>query len=111
VGADIRRPPRSAERDEPDAATALWLDGNPADGLSAGGCQVASETISVDVVSAAHEYRAGGSDTPSARWPQVDVRGLEFTAPGPGDHAYRIGAFRWALAEGIWGLIRVRDTA
>lgn len=41
--------------------------------------------------------------------PVGSVRTLEFTAPGPGDYAYRTGAIRWALSEGVWGLIRVRD--
>ncbi len=36
------------------------------------------------------------------------VRVLDGVAPGPGDYAYRTGAFRWALSEGVWGLIRVR---
>lgn len=36
------------------------------------------------------------------------VRTLDGIAPGPGDYAYRTGAFRWALSEGVWGLIRVR---
>jgi len=36
------------------------------------------------------------------------VRSLRFTAGEPGDHAYRSGALRWALTEGLWGLIRVR---
>jgi manganese oxidase len=36
------------------------------------------------------------------------VRTLGFVAGPPGDYAYRTGAFRWALSEGLWGLIRVR---
>ncbi|MFI0372180.1 multicopper oxidase domain-containing protein [Actinomadura sp. 1N219] len=36
------------------------------------------------------------------------LRSLTFRAGEPGDYAYRTGAFRWALAEGLWGLIRVR---
>ncbi|MDQ4117359.1 MAG: hypothetical protein M3235_10425, partial [Actinomycetota bacterium] len=36
------------------------------------------------------------------------VRSIGLTAGGPGDYAYRTGALRWALAEGLWGLIRVR---
>ncbi|MFC4856469.1 multicopper oxidase domain-containing protein [Actinophytocola glycyrrhizae] len=36
------------------------------------------------------------------------VRSLRFTAGPSGDYAYRTGVLRWALTEGIWGLIRVR---
>ena len=35
------------------------------------------------------------------------VRTLRFTADDPGDYAYRTGVLRWALSEGLWGLIRV----
>lgn len=36
------------------------------------------------------------------------VRSLRFTADRRGDWAYRSGALRWALTDGLWGLIRVR---
>ncbi|RKS78938.1 multicopper oxidase [Actinomadura pelletieri DSM 43383] len=36
------------------------------------------------------------------------VRTLTFRAGPPGDYAYRTGVTRWALTEGLWGLIRVR---
>jgi hypothetical protein len=36
------------------------------------------------------------------------VRTLRFTAGGRGDYAYRSGVLRWAVTEGVWGLIRVR---
>jgi len=32
---------------------------------------------------------------------------LVFTAEHPGDHAYRSGVFRWAVENGLWGIIRV----
>ena len=32
---------------------------------------------------------------------------LVFTADHPGDHMYRSGVFRWAVENGLWGLIRV----
>lgn len=35
------------------------------------------------------------------------VRTLRFTAGGQGDYAYRTGVLRWALTEGLWGLVRV----
>ncbi|MFI0353434.1 multicopper oxidase domain-containing protein [Actinomadura sp. 9N407] len=35
------------------------------------------------------------------------LRTLTFRAGPPGDYAYRSGAWRWALTEGLWGLIRV----
>ena len=31
---------------------------------------------------------------------------LVFTAEHPGDHAYRSGVFRWAVENGLWGIIR-----
>ncbi|MEW2357564.1 multicopper oxidase domain-containing protein [Spirillospora sp. NPDC029432] len=36
------------------------------------------------------------------------VRSLTFRAGARGDYAYRTGVWRWALTEGLWGLIRVR---
>ncbi|WP_227012951.1 MULTISPECIES: hypothetical protein [unclassified Pseudonocardia] len=36
------------------------------------------------------------------------TRTLLLTADKPGDYAYRAGALRWALTEGLWGLIRIR---
>jgi len=27
----------------------------------------------------------------------------------PGDHAYRSGSFRWAVAQGMWGILRIQD--
>jgi hypothetical protein len=35
------------------------------------------------------------------------ARTLEMVARSPGDHAYRSGAFRWAVEGGVWGIIRV----
>jgi manganese oxidase len=35
------------------------------------------------------------------------VRTLVFTPGAPGDHAYRAGVLRWALAQGMWGILRV----
>ena len=29
------------------------------------------------------------------------------TVENPGDHAYRSGAFRWAVTQGMWGILRV----
>ncbi|THV42472.1 multicopper oxidase domain-containing protein [Glycomyces buryatensis] len=36
------------------------------------------------------------------------VRSLDFTPSAEGDYAYRTGVLRWALSEGLWGLVRVR---
>ncbi|MBB4932679.1 hypothetical protein F4561_003499 [Lipingzhangella halophila] len=36
------------------------------------------------------------------------LRTLDFTAGDPGDYAYRTGVLRFALTDGLWGLIRVR---
>jgi hypothetical protein len=36
------------------------------------------------------------------------VRTLRFTAGDRGDYAYRSGVLRWAVTEGVWGLVRVR---
>ena len=35
------------------------------------------------------------------------VHDLVLGAGAPGDHAYRSGAFRWAVESGVWGVIRV----
>jgi hypothetical protein len=35
------------------------------------------------------------------------ARTLEMRARSAGDHAYRSGAFRWAVEGGVWGIIRV----
>lgn len=67
-----------------------------------------------------HSFTIHGHDWPMAdhqQEPRVgaigalstgSVRSLRLTAGAPGDYAYRTGALRWALAEGLWGLIRVR---
>jgi hypothetical protein len=37
------------------------------------------------------------------------ARTYEFTASEkPGDYAYRSGVHKWAIAQGLWGLLRVR---
>jgi len=36
------------------------------------------------------------------------VRNLSFVASKPGDYAYRTGVLKWALSQGLWGIIRVR---
>ncbi|MFC5063531.1 multicopper oxidase domain-containing protein [Actinomycetospora atypica] len=38
------------------------------------------------------------------------VRDLVLQPTHAGDHAYRSGAFRWAVTEGVWGILRVRPT-
>jgi hypothetical protein len=35
------------------------------------------------------------------------VRTFEFTPTHVGDHAYRAGALQWAVAQGMWGILRV----
>jgi hypothetical protein len=35
------------------------------------------------------------------------VRTFEFTPLHPGDYAYRSGVLKWAVAQGMWGLLRV----
>jgi hypothetical protein len=38
------------------------------------------------------------------------VRTYEFTASRrPGDYAYRSGVHKWAIAQGLWGLLRVTE--
>jgi hypothetical protein len=39
------------------------------------------------------------------------VRTLEFTPEHPGDHAYRSGVLKWAVPQGMWGILRVADPA
>ena len=35
------------------------------------------------------------------------VRTFEFTPEHPGDHAYRSGVLKWAVSQGLWGIVRV----
>jgi hypothetical protein len=35
------------------------------------------------------------------------VRVFEFTPEYPGDHAYRSGVLKWAVSQGLWGILRV----
>ena len=35
------------------------------------------------------------------------VRTFQFTPLHPGDYAYRSGVVKWAVAQGMWGLLRV----
>jgi hypothetical protein len=35
------------------------------------------------------------------------VRTFEFTPTTPGDHAYRSGVLKWAVPQGMWGILRV----
>jgi hypothetical protein len=37
------------------------------------------------------------------------LRTLRFAVGAPGDYAYRTGVLRWALSEGLWGIIRVQS--
>ena len=67
-----------------------------------------------------HSFTVHGHDWPADERPDAPhvgatgglatgaVRTLVLTAGAPGDYTYRSGALRWALAEGLWGLIRVR---
>jgi hypothetical protein len=35
------------------------------------------------------------------------VRTLVFTPAHAGDHAYRSGVLKWAVPQGLWGILRV----
>jgi len=35
------------------------------------------------------------------------VHDLVLRAREPGDHAFRSGVFRWAVEQGLWGLLRI----
>jgi FtsP/CotA-like multicopper oxidase with cupredoxin domain len=35
------------------------------------------------------------------------VRTFEFSPEHPGDHAYRSGVLKWAVSQGLWGIVRV----
>ena len=35
------------------------------------------------------------------------ARTFEFTPTHDGDHAYRSGVLRWAVPQGMWGILRV----
>ena len=37
------------------------------------------------------------------------ARTFEFTPTHTGDHAYRAGVLRWAVGQGMWGILRVTD--
>ena len=37
------------------------------------------------------------------------ARTLEFMPAHPGDHAYRSGVLKWAVPQGMWGILRVED--
>ena len=37
------------------------------------------------------------------------VRTFEFTPTHQGDHAYRNGVLKWALPQGMWGILRIRQ--
>jgi hypothetical protein len=37
------------------------------------------------------------------------VQDLELEAAEAGDHAYRTGAFRWAVEQGLWGILRIEE--
>lgn len=57
---------------------------------------------------------------PAGRRPEVaaesaitagTVRTFEFTPRHPGDHAYRSGVLKWAVPQGLWGILRVEAVA
>jgi hypothetical protein len=69
-----------------------------------------------------HTFTLHGFAWPAAPWvpagPQLGalsgltsgtVHDLELRARHRGDHAYRSGAFRWAVEQGMWGILRVTD--
>ncbi len=37
------------------------------------------------------------------------VRTFEFTPRHTGDHAYRSGVLKWAVPQGLWGILRVAE--
>jgi hypothetical protein len=39
------------------------------------------------------------------------VRTFEFTPTHKGDHAYRNGVLKWAVPQGMWGILRVQPSA
>jgi manganese oxidase len=68
-----------------------------------------------------HTFTVHGMAWPSAPWHPAGpwegsfsgltagvARTLAMTATHDGDHAYRSGAFRWSVENGIWGIIRVK---
>ncbi|MDD7926126.1 multicopper oxidase domain-containing protein [Actinomycetospora chibensis] len=68
-----------------------------------------------------HTFTVHGQQWPMAPWlgrtsPQVGglsgltadvVHDIAMKARHAGDHAYRSGAFRWAVTQGMWGILRV----
>ena len=39
------------------------------------------------------------------------VRTFDFTPTHKGDHAYRNGVLKWAVPQGMWGILRVQPSA
>ena len=37
---------------------------------------------------------------------EADARTFQFTPEHEGDHAYRSGVLRWAVGQGMWGILR-----
>jgi hypothetical protein len=37
------------------------------------------------------------------------VHTLALAAEHEGDHAYRSGVFKWAVENGLWGILRVKE--
>ena len=84
----------------------------------------AGEAVRLHLVVAADRPRNHGFQIHGQTWPMEDhleaprvgaigalstgsVRTLQFIAGPPGDYAYRTGVLRFALTEGVWGIVRV----
>jgi hypothetical protein len=50
------------------------------------------------------QHHASSESAISAGW----VRTFEFTTKYAGDHAYRSGVLKWAVPQGLWGILRVK---
>jgi len=100
--------------DNPDPATPVW-------------CVPAGRQVRFHLVGALDKPRHYSMTVHGVTWPEWrflsptgeprvssesaiscgTARTFEFTPPHPGDYAYRSGVLRWAVAQGMWGLLRV----
>lgn len=86
----------------------------------------ASKTVRLHLVGACDKPRNHSFTVHAVTWPEYrflspgsprvvsesaitsgTVRTFEFMPEHPGDHAYRSGVLKWAVSQGLWGIVRV----
>lgn len=102
--------------DEPEPATPVW-------------CVPRGSTVRFHLVGALDKPRAYSFTIHGVSWAEQryqskagpfvssesavtsgTARTLEFIPEHTGDHAYRTGVLKWALGQGMWGILRVTDS-